>query len=341
MSTFSSNLRIELIGSGEQANTWGNTTNTNLGTIIEAAIAGSVSVDVTAANVTLTTANGAADQARNMILNITGTPGVARTVYCPNSVTKVYVVANNSNAAVTVSTVSGTGVSITAGYVRHLYCNGTNVYPVSVPVALATFSTLLSNPIINGFTGDTSVVNIGSNQIYKDTSGNVGFGVVPTAGINAAVQTKNGVKFPATQVASTDPNVLDDYEEGSLLPTISFVNPGTGTISTVNRYGTYVKVGKQVTCSVRCEVSSVSVGTATGGIYIDALPFFSESATYASYAASVVAINFVTAPTIGYVTNASKSIVLYKMTTSGVTAMAVTDIQAGSIITATVSYFVD
>ena len=218
MSTYSSNLRIELIGSGEQANTWGTTTNTNLGTIIEAAIAGSVSVDVTAANVTLTTANGAADQARNMILNITGTPGVARTVYCPNSVTKVYVVANNSNAAVTVSTVSGTGVSVTAGYARYLYCNGTNVYAVSAPMSLSTSAALLSNPVINGFTGDTSVVNIGSNQIYKDTSGNVGFGIVPTAGINAAVQTKDGVKFPATQVASTDPNVLDDYEEGSLLP---------------------------------------------------------------------------------------------------------------------------
>lgn len=202
-------------------------------------------------------------------------------------------------------------------------------------------TTINGNPAINGFTGSTAVINIGSNQFYKDTAGNVGFGVVPTAGINAAVQTKDGVKFPATQVASTDPNVLDDYEEGSLLPTFAFVTPGTGTISTINRYGTYVKVGKQVNCSIRCEVGSVSVGTASNGIYIDGLPFFSEAATYASYSVSVVATNFVNAPTVGLISNASKQIRLYKYGASGATSLAVTDIQAGSVITATISYFVD
>jgi len=67
-STYSNNLRLELIGTGDQAGTWGNTTNNNLGTLIEKAISGSVSVTVSAANTALTALNGADDQSRNMML---------------------------------------------------------------------------------------------------------------------------------------------------------------------------------------------------------------------------------------------------------------------------------
>lgn len=200
----------------------------------------------------------------------------------------------------------------------------------------------LTNPTINGFTGNTAVINIGSNQIYKDTSGNVGFGVVPTSGINAAVQTKDGIKFPATQVPSTDPNVLDDYEEGALLPSFAFVTPGTGSITTTNKWGSYVKVGKKVTCSIYCYVSAVTYGTASGGIYIDALPFFSSSTTNAQFAVSVAAGGFVNNPAVGVVPTASKGIYLYKYSTgSGAQNLAVTDLQVGSYVIATLSYMVD
>ena len=240
-------------------------------------------------------------------------------------------------SALTVSTFSGI-LKGTSG-VTSVATAGTDYVSPSSTETLTNKT--LTNPVINGFTGNTAVINIGSNQIYKDTSGNVGFGLVPTGSINASIQIKDGIKFPATQVASTDPNVLDDYEEGSLLPSFAFVTPGTGTITTINRYGTYVKVGKQVTCSIRCEVGSISVGTASGGIYIDVLPFFSESATYASYSVALVGTNFVNAPTVGLISNASKQIRLYKYGASGATNLAVTDIQVGSVITATVSYFVD
>ena len=126
-STYSPNLRIELIGSGEQANTWGNTTNTNLGTVIEEAICGLQTIDVTSGNVTLTALDGISDQSRAAILSITGTPGTARSVYCPDGVTKLYTVTNNSDAAVTISTVSGTGVSVGVGSTAQVYSDGTNV----------------------------------------------------------------------------------------------------------------------------------------------------------------------------------------------------------------------
>jgi pantothenate kinase len=115
-STYSSNLRIELIASGEQANQWGITTNTNLGTLIEQAIAGLASIDVTAGDVTLTALNGTTDQSRQMVLSVTGTPGVARYILAP-AVSKVYVVANDSTEDVDIITtaVGSLGVTVTPG----------------------------------------------------------------------------------------------------------------------------------------------------------------------------------------------------------------------------------
>jgi len=85
-STYSSNLRIELIGTGDQSGTWGTTTNTNLGTLIEQAIAGYTSVSITDTDYTLTVNNGAVDQSRSMALNITSSVSLSatRTIICPS-----------------------------------------------------------------------------------------------------------------------------------------------------------------------------------------------------------------------------------------------------------------
>ena len=159
-STYSPNLRIELIGSGEQANTWGNTTNTNLGTLIEQAICGLVTVDVTAANVTLTNLNGASDQARNMILAITGSPGVSRTVTAP-AVSKAYIVSNASNAAVTLLPSGGTGISIPAGTKMFVYTDGSTMFQAdtsfnSVAILGGSITgTTINNSAIGGSTPST------------------------------------------------------------------------------------------------------------------------------------------------------------------------------------------
>jgi hypothetical protein len=74
-STYSDNLRLELIGTGDQAGNWGDTTNRNLGTLLESAISGAVTVTTTTANQALTIANGSTDQARNMVLKLNTTSG--------------------------------------------------------------------------------------------------------------------------------------------------------------------------------------------------------------------------------------------------------------------------
>lgn len=131
-SSYSPNLRIELIASGEQANTWGNTTNTNLGTLIEQSICGYVSLSsMTDANYTLTALNGASDQARQMYLDVPAgvTLTATRFIIAP-AVSKVYVVRNNSTGgqSVTIATATSgvTGVTIPSGRVKTVACDGTN-----------------------------------------------------------------------------------------------------------------------------------------------------------------------------------------------------------------------
>jgi hypothetical protein len=132
-STFSPNLRIELIGNGEQAGNWGSTTNTNLGTLIEDAISGYETVSVTTANQALTYADGAADQARNAIIELTTTTSAAFAVYAPPS-PKTYVIYNASAHTATIynstvvgnTTAAGTGVVIPAGERASVMTDGTD-----------------------------------------------------------------------------------------------------------------------------------------------------------------------------------------------------------------------
>jgi hypothetical protein len=114
-STYSDILRIELIGTGDQAGTWGDTTNVNLGTLIEQAIASTTTVSLTAGNVTLTDLDGASDQARCAALRFTGSPAGTTNVIVPatvlNPARATYVVANGTAQSVVVKT----GTSISAG----------------------------------------------------------------------------------------------------------------------------------------------------------------------------------------------------------------------------------
>ena len=138
-STYSPSLRIELIGAGEQAGTWNTTTNTNLGTLLETAIAGNITVSITSASQALTAINGVTDQARQAILTLTTTTSAPFSVYAPPQ-PKVYVIYNTTAYDATIynstalgnTTAAGTGVVVPTLKKAIVFSDATNFYAVDI-----------------------------------------------------------------------------------------------------------------------------------------------------------------------------------------------------------------
>jgi len=143
--TYSTDLRLALLGNGEDAGTWGNYTNTNLGTLLEQAICGLTSVDVSSGAVTLTTVNGATDQARSAVLAATGTPSTTAIITIPN-VNKTYYVNNTTAQSLSIQTSGGSAYTMPASSLALVYCDGSNnvVGPSS-----STYSSF-TNPLLTG-----------------------------------------------------------------------------------------------------------------------------------------------------------------------------------------------
>jgi hypothetical protein len=220
-STYSPNLRIELIANGEQSGTWGTTTNSNLGTLIEDAISGYVSVSVTSANQALTAINGAVDQSRNMVVNLTTTTSAAFNVYIP-PVEKFYVIRNASAYDATIfcstvlgnTTAAGTGVTVLAGTTTMVFSEGTNVSAAltsfSGNLVVSTNSTSPALRVTQVGSGDAILVedsaNPDSTPFVVTSTGDVGIGkTTPTVKLDVVGTINASTGFNGT-VGATTPN---------------------------------------------------------------------------------------------------------------------------------------
>ena len=130
-SSTSSDLKLELITTGEKSGTWGTITNTNL-QILEQASSGYLSLDVASGDVALSLANHATANGKNLYYKLTGTLTANRTVTMPDSAERVFIVEDatsrsSSNYTLTVKTVSGTGLALPVGSTTVLYSDGTNI----------------------------------------------------------------------------------------------------------------------------------------------------------------------------------------------------------------------
>ena len=129
----SANLKLTVQATGENSGTWGQITNTNL-LILEQAIGGFTTFNLTNANRSLTFTNGALSNGKNDVIKLTGTLAANRTVSIPDSIEKVYNVQNACDHAgntLTFKTSSGTGVLLCEGNNYVLYSDGTNVVKLS------------------------------------------------------------------------------------------------------------------------------------------------------------------------------------------------------------------
>lgn len=313
MSTYSSNLRLELIGTGEQQGTWGATTNTNLGTLLEQAITGYASITVSdGGDTTLTTNNGSSDQARNMTLNLTGTITAARNVICP-STPKVYIVKNATTGgfAVTFKVSGQTGVSIPNGATYLIYVNGTDAIQATGTVAsggtgtttstgtgsvvLSASPTLTGTPLIS--TNKIDAFPSGTKLLFQQTSAPTGW-TKDTSNNDKALRVVSGT-------ASTGGTTAFSTVFASRTPAGTLSNTTvTGNTSATTSTGT---VGDTTLTSAQIPAHqhfAASTGGGTGAAlsasnYVDYAKDYSSNMNYTLYGTTTAATIGLTSSTGG------------------------------------------
>ena len=203
-SSTSSDLKLELITTGEKSGTWGTITNTNL-QILEQAASGYISLAVGSGDVALSLANHATANGKNLYYKLTGTLTAARTITMPDGAERVFIVEDatarsSSNYTLTVKTVSGTGVTIPVGAKIVLYSDGTNIS---------------SGPITKGYyTIPGAYTAVNGDQLLINTTG-----------------TGGGLNAPVTVTLPVSPAIGNE---------VTFIDSGNGFGSnnlTINRNG--------------------------------------------------------------------------------------------------------
>jgi hypothetical protein len=243
-STYSSSLRVELVGSGDQAGAWGATTNGNFSNIFDVAIAGYQTVSVTSANQALTYLNGPTttanlNQSVYAMLRFTTTTGAAFNVYAP-PVPKQYIVYNNSGYSMTIynstvignTTAAGTGVTVTNGSKIMVWSDGTNFYELQAA----------------NLTGTLAIANGGTGQTTANTAFNA---LAPSQGSASGKYLKSdGTNTSWDQI---------DVGSADITGTLAIANGGTGVTTLAALGNLFYPVGSIYTSTV-----STNPGTSLG-----------------------------------------------------------------------------
>lgn len=292
MSDYSTNLRIELITTGTQAGTWGTTTNTNLGTILEDSIAGYVSVPVSAANQALSVSYGAVDQSRNAMLRLY-TSGIATNfaVYVP-PVSKQYIVWNDSLYTATIynsdsegsTTPAGVGVTLSAGKKMVVFSDGADFYSIDAGITSVNASggttglTFTGGPITESGTltlGGTLALANGGTGATTASAARTALGATTVGSNLFTLPNPSAVRY----IQLNADNTVTVMDAATFLAAIGG-GTGGGTVTSVAVSGTNITVSgspittngtisisipQSVATNATPQFSSLGLGTSAGG----------------------------------------------------------------------------
>jgi len=268
-SSYSSDLKLELMATGEKSGLWGDITNTNLN-ILQQAIAGyeEVSIAGGAQTTALTFSNGLTSNGKNAVIKFTGTITGNQIVTIPDGIEKVYVIENGTTGAFTVQvkTASGSGVTFSTADKgqKFLYSNGTDIIDIALGVPGGSDKQIQfnNNGLFGGITMGTAgqvLTTDGTTASFGDISGGASWQAVQTGNFNANVGEGYFVNTAAGAITATLPGspVLGDF--------ISFIDYA-GTFDTNNL--TVARNGK----NIQGTAADLTVATERAGftlVYVD------------------------------------------------------------------------
>jgi uncharacterized protein YdeI (BOF family) len=228
MASTYTNSGIEKIGSGEQAGTWGTTTNNNLD-IIDKAINGVQALTLSGTTDTFTVTDGTVSDAGARVLVLGGSPSGEHTLtLAPNDADKVHLVQNSSGQTVNISQGSGGNASLTNGEIAWIFCDGAG------SGAAVTKQTISSSAFTVGtdltVTGDAS---IGDDLSLASDAAVLNFGADSEIKVTHVADTGLNIKHTAT--GDDKPIVLTlqtgetDIQGNDVIGAINFQAPDEGT----------------------------------------------------------------------------------------------------------------
>ena len=222
-STYSSDLKLELMATGENAGTWGTKTNTNL-ELVQQAIGGYQSIDASS-NVSLAMSNGSISNARNMVLEFTGTLTTDTTITIPDNIEKMYVLkdstTHNGNN-LTFKTVSeGTGINLQQDESQIVYSDGTNINTIGYAIPSGTVMLFQQTAAPTGFTKITTH----NNKALRIVNG-----TAATGGTNSFTDAFNSNKTVSGTTGSSSVSISGSTSSHSLtisqMPSHTHTKPG-------------------------------------------------------------------------------------------------------------------
>ena len=296
-STYTANSGIEKIGAGEQAGTWGNTTNNNLD-ILDRAISGVAAITLSSTSKTLTTSDGTLSEGGHKVLVFSGSPGGTCTVtISPNDQDKFYVVQNITNQTLTFTQGSGNDISVVAGSKKLIFADGagSGATVTDVTDSLDMASLRIGGTAVTSTAAELNIldgVTSTATEINHSTDGDTSIGTVAVSAGDGIVTNDGGTMRQTT--AAT----FSTYFNANLVATPSAIT-STSTLTPSAAQSIYQRVdtsGGNVTLTLA--IGSLAIGqyiivdkTSSSNTLTIAYPSNSQGVSLGNSASFAIAIN--------------------------------------------------